>query len=371
MKRRKQTSETVLCALIFVLAAALPLAVSAQANAPHAVVNTYELNVRGGPGVGYDIVTTVPGGTVLPVTGLSADREWYEVEVAMNAGWVRGHYVLDRGDWSDVPWAGRPVIENLGTGTDFDLKLPHVVVNTSYLNARTGPGIGNDVLVVLPGGTTLLVTEIDRDGRWYQVETSAGSAWINSRYTAIRGNLSQIPRTGADDMAMQMMAPPQPEVPAGAPHLVVNTSYLNIRSGPGIGYDIILTVPGGTELAVEMIGADGKWYQVITSAGSGWLNSNYTVGRGVFSSVPQVVVHDPLTGNVPRAIVNTSYLNARSGPGPMYPSLHEIPGGTKLPVLGVSADQRWFLVEGDFGQAWLRNRYAIFRGDYSLVPVVG
>lgn len=346
-----------------------PLVALAQGSDAHIVVNTYRLNVRTGPGAGHAIITEVPGGTTLPVTMLSADRKWYQVTSAAGSGWLRGAYVAERGDWSAVPWQGAPA--NLGGGTAIPAGAPHLVVNTSYLNARTGPGIGHGVLTVLPGGAKLTVTAIDRGGVWYQVETTAGSGWVNSRYTAIRGNFAGIPRTsGSTDLAPS--TPAQPAVPAGTAHLVVNTSYLNIRSGPGIGHSIILTVPGGTNLPVLAIAADRKWYQVNSSAGNGWVNSNYTVGRGDFSGVTRIASPaDRLSGPTPRAVINTSYLNVRTGPGIGYGIITDLPGGTTLPVLGKSADGNWFLVEGDFGQGWLRNRYVAFRGDYSQVQVAG
>ena len=343
-----------------------PMAALAQASDAHVVINTYRLNVRTGPGAGHGIITDLPGGTTLPVTMLSTDRKWYEVSGGFGTGWLRGSYTVERGDWSSVPWQGAP--SNLGSGTAIPADAPHLVVNTSYLNARTGPGIGHNVLIVLPGGTKLLVTAIDRDGKWYQVETSAGTGWVNSSYTVIRGNFTEIPRTGAPTVVLPT-APGQPDIPSGTPHLLVNTGYLNVRSGPGISHDVILTVPGGAKLAAVGIAPDLVWYEVATSAGNGWVNSNYTIGRGDFSNVKRYL--DALRGDTPRALVNTSYLNIRTGPGAGHSVVVVIPGGTTLAVLGKSADGKWFLVEGDFGQGWLRNRYVAFRGNYGLVQVAG
>ena len=344
-----------------------PLAAFAEGSDAHVVVNTYRLNVRTGPGVGHAIITAVPGGTTLPVTMLSTDRKWYQVASAAGPGWLRGSYTIERGDWSSVPWQGAPA--NLGSGAAIPADAPHLVVNTSYLNARTGPGIGHSILTVLPGGTKLAVTAIDHGGVWYQVETTAGSGWVNSRYTAMRGNFAGIPRTGGP-VDLPPSAPGQPAIPAGTAHLVVNTAYLNIRSGPGIGHSIILTVPGGTKLAALSVAADGVWYQVNSSAGHGWVNSNYTVGRGDFSTITRIrPPADPLSGSTPRAVINTSYLNVRTGPGIGFAAITVVPGGTRLPVLGKSADGKWFLVEGSFGKGWLRNRYVAFRGDYSQVQV--
>ena len=327
----------------------------ALAESAHVVVNTYRLNVRSGPGVGHAIITTVAGGTVLPVTKLSYDRDWYEVVTADGAGWLRGKYAADRGDWSDVPWAGTPM--NLGSGTSIPFGAPHLIVNTSYLNARSGPGPGYDILTVLPGGTALLVTAIDRNGSWYQVETSAGIGWVHSGYTAIRGNFRTVPRADSPSFSPPVM-----------PRLVVKPAYLNIRSGPGVGHKKIATAGRGAELLVLSIAPDGKWIEVSTAAGAGWVNSNYTDRLGDFSGVTRRMA--PLTGSTPRAVIGTGRLNIRSGPGIAHSIITDLPWRTTLAVKGVSADRKWFLVEGSFGSGWLRNSYTVFRGDYSLVPVV-
>ncbi len=346
--------------------------VAVAQNTPHLVVNTYRLNVRTGPGAGHDIITEVAGGTVLPVISLIVGSHWIEVNSPAGPGWVNSHYTIDRGDFSNVPNQFTP--PNLGSGADIPAGAPYVVVNTAYLNVRTGPGVGHSILTTVKGGTNLGVTSIAADGVWYQVETSAGSGWINSNYAAARGNFSNVPRppipglptdlaTGATDMA------------PGTPHLVVNTSYLNVRTGPGAGNPVLAVVKGGTNLIITAIDDGGVWYQVETSAGSGWVNSNYAVGRGNIASLTQspaspVREGAHLSGPTPRAVVNTAHLNIRTGPGVSHNIITDVPGGTVLKVLGLSSGRGWYLVEGSFGQGWLNNNYTVFRGDFSQVRIV-
>lgn len=336
-------------------------------NTPHLVVNTYRLNVRSGPGAGHDIITTVAGGTVLPVISLRVGSDWMEVSSPAGPGWVNSFYAIDRGDFSNVPNQFTPA--NLGSGTDIPSGAPHVIVNTAYLNVRTGPGVGHSVLTTVEGGTALAVNAIQFGSVWYQVETSAGTGWINSSYTVRRGNFS-----GMEHIGEPGDSGPQPAIPAGTPYFIVNTAYLNVRTGPGIGNGILTTVRGGTQLRVTAIDAGGVWYQVETSAGSGWVNSTYGVGRGLAdlsrsgSSSPREGAH--LSGPTPRAVVNTAHLNIRTGPGAGYSIITDVPGGTVLKVLGLSAGRGWYLVEGSFGQGWLNNNYTVFRGDFSQVPVL-
>ncbi|MBC7870682.1 MAG: SH3 domain-containing protein, partial [Chitinophagaceae bacterium] len=75
-----------------------------------------------------------------------------------------------------------------------------------------------------------------------------------------------------------------------APILVANTSFLNVRSGPGVQFTVTVTVVGGTELPVLGVASDLTWYQISTIVGPGWVNVQYTLPRGDFSNVPFVSV---------------------------------------------------------------------------------
>jgi len=355
--------------LLMVMAILLALGqfVAVAQNVPHLVVNTHRLNIRSGPSARHDIITSVPGGTELPVISLRVGSDWIQVTGPTGPGWVNSSFAIARGDFSSVPNQFTP--PNLGSGTDIPAGAPHVVVNTAYLNVRTGPGVGHTILTTVKGGTELPVTAIARGNIWYQVETSAGTGWINRTYTVTRGSYANVTRLGTPETATGAT-----DLPAGTPHLVVNTSYLNVRTGPGVGHDILTIVKGGTKLIVTAIDSGGVWYQVETSAGSGWVNSTYGVGRGNIASLtrPASTVREGahLSGPTPRAVVNTAHLNIRTGPGINHSKIVDVPGGTTLKVLGLSPNRGWYLVEGSFGQGWLNNYYVIFRGDFSQVRVV-
>jgi len=371
MANRKKY-RILLLSMVVVALFTLGQLVAVAQNTPHLVVNTYRLNVRSGPGAGHDIVTAVSGGTVLPVLSLRVGSDWIEVSSPAGPGWVNSIYTIDRGDFSGVRNQYTPL--NLTSGTAIPAGAPHLVVNTSYLNVRTGPGAGHTILATVKGGTELLVTQIDGGGVWYQVETAAGSGWVNSSFAVTRGSYVNVPRqprpglptdlaTGATDLA------------PGTPHLVINTSFLNVRTGPGVGHSVLTVVKGGTKLIVTAIDDGGVWYQVDTSAGSGWVNSTHAVGRGNIASLRRTAATTPregghLSGPTPRAVVNTAFLNIRSGPGVGYGIVATVPGGTVLKVLGLSGGRGWYQVEGSFGQGWLNNHYTVFRGDFSQVRVV-
>lgn len=90
------------------------------------------------------------------------------------------------------------------------------------------------------------------------------------------------------------------QVTFAIPKLVVNTSFLNIRTGPGVQFSVLVTVVGGTELPVLGVANDNVWYQVNTSEGVGWVNIEFTLARGEFSRVPLVQapkLGDPIVGS--------------------------------------------------------------------------
>lgn len=90
-------------AFVMLFASALGAFAQAQYAAPIAVVNTGNLNVRSGPGPQFSILGSVPGGTVLPVDGVTPDQAWFLVSSPYGAGWVDGEFVVFRGAVASVP----------------------------------------------------------------------------------------------------------------------------------------------------------------------------------------------------------------------------------------------------------------------------
>jgi uncharacterized protein YraI len=97
-------------------------------------------------------------------------------------------------------------------------------------------------------------------------------------------------------------APAQQQAQFAAPVFVVNTSFLNIRSGPGVQYTVLVTVIGGTELPVLAVADDRVWYLVATPVGNGWANIQYVLPRGDFRNVPLL---DPAVVGAPLVMPST------------------------------------------------------------------
>jgi hypothetical protein len=66
-------------------------------------VNFEQVNQRSGPGINYTITGDVPQGTVLPVGGWNAAREWILVGTDYGSAWMYSTYLDLAGDCTNLP----------------------------------------------------------------------------------------------------------------------------------------------------------------------------------------------------------------------------------------------------------------------------
>ncbi len=383
---------------------AAPAEQRVQFTAPVVIANTSFLNVRTGPGIGYAVLITVTGGSALPVLAISEDRAWYQVTTIVGVGWVNMQYVLPRGDFSNVPFGQTPAIVDPrsggipgtggmgmpgtsfpGTGSMGDdsydigyssgrewgisLILDHPL--------RSGPTINSLEITPLTIDRstiyTVLASTYAEGQEWYQVNTGQYTGWVEGPKVAFR------------PFACELSA-------------VVATQDVPLRTGPdgvgpngdvyiAAGYEAYLLDQLGDLFKIELVDGTVGWvgisaFQVrqrdeVTSAycesgGAAARAGAQTGGSGLpgtggmgSSLTPGVAL-----GSIPRVVINTGFLNVRSGPGAQYTTVATLAGGTELAVLGIAPDNVWYLVQGTFGQGWVNNEFTLFRGDGSRLPII-
>lgn len=223
---------------------------------------TADLNMRTGPGTGYAIILTIPNGTAVTVTGYS-------------------------GTWAQVSYGGKT-----GYCSTTYLAAPTALVRytTDVLNLRMGPSTGYAIILSMPKGSKVEML-------------SAADGWAKVVYNGTTGYASTSYLTST-----------APVTPTGT--IRYTTGNLNMRTGPGTSYSIILTIPKGSQV------------EVLSSA-NGWANVNYGGKTGYVST-------SYLTGTAPGVTVRytTANLNMRSGPGTSYSIILTIPRGSQVEVLG-------------------------------------
>ena len=71
------------------------------------------------------------------------------------------------------------------------------------------------------------------------------------------------------------------------------------------------------------------------------------------------------------ATTKAGYLNFRAGPGVEFEILDVLPFGTKVPVIGRIASNRWIQVDNSGVPGWISRFYTTVTGDLNSVPVTG
>lgn len=358
----------------------------AEFRPPVMVVNTSFLNVRTGPSTAYTVLITVTGGTQLPVLGMAADRVWYQVSTAAGVGWINSEFAIGRGEFRNVPIVEVPTPVGVGMDATAPGGEPSQAVFATEMRAwgasvtithparlqpamsATSPGQAFEN----PDRIYTLMSSASADGAvWYQVDIpELGAVWIEGSKAQLRPYACQM-------TAVVMRGTARPSVgPDG--------------SGTLTGQ---LALPPGAE--AYLLDAQGAFFKIELADGStGWLRqdevmvrssavtSAYCAAGGVDGTMaaapPAEQAHSadrppgstqPLVSPA-RVIVNTPFLNIRSGPGSQFSVITSVPGGTVLDVTGFAPDGVWFRVSGSFGMGWLDSNFAILRGDGSRLPVV-
>lgn len=174
-------------------------------------------------------------------------------------------------------------------------------VTTAYLNMRTGPDTSYSVILVIPKGYSVIVTEYS--GVWAKVIYNGKTGYCHTFYLS------------------DSSTPTESE-------LQYTTANLNMRTGPGISYSVILVIPRGS--SVQMISSTNGWAKVTYNGKTGYASPAYLSNTGVVT---------PSTSHIYTTIAD---LNLRSGPGTSYPVFLVIPQETVLSSLGTSSG--WYKV---------------------------
>jgi len=135
--------------------------------------------------------------------GRTADGSWLQVRLPDDRlGWVSSAFMTVNLAIADLPVAEptAPAIVTLPLATS---TAPGVgglalgtVVDASYLNVRTGPGLNFASIGMLPLGTSLVLEGRDANGLWLQVRLADNSlGWVSSAFMESNLDITNLPVT--------------------------------------------------------------------------------------------------------------------------------------------------------------------------------
>lgn len=299
-------------ALIAVIALCLMLSIgAAQARADSegaATVTASALNMRSEPNTSSSVVTCLPRGTTVIVTGSSGS--WRQVVYQENTGYMSAEYlsVSDSAEGS------------FGTGT----------VTGDDVRIRSGPGTSYDILGTRSKGDSLEVTGVS--GGWYKIALNGSDGYISSTYLSF-GSSGTSTSTGSSGVSGTG---------------TVTGSGVRLRSGPGTSYSILGSYDAGTSVTVT--GESGDWYQVSLNGSDGFIYKSYlSLGESVSSGGYTVASMTETAASVISAV------HMRSGPDTSYSSQRVLSAGTSVTITGESGN--WYRVSFSGSEGYVYKTY--------------
>lgn len=265
-------------------------------------VTTDSLNMRAGAGTGYSVLTVMPKGTTVTLTGQSANG-FFGVSWNGTTGWASADYLRVNSGQTPAPTTPAPTQPPASGGKP--------AVATDDLNMRSGAGLGNPVLLVIPRGATVSLTGQGSNG-FLQVTYGGKTGWSSSDWLRVRSGTVPTP-------APTPSPTPVPPV-TSTKGTGITTDSLNMRSGAATTYPVILIIPASA--TVQLTGkSSGNFLEVTYNGKTGWAHRDWITPK------------DTETRPTSSARV-TETLNMRSGPATTYDVVTVMPAGATVVLTG-------------------------------------
>lgn len=246
----------------------------------------------------------------------------------------------------------------------FPQPLKAVVKVSSTLNMRVEPMSGAQVLTTLRNGDE--VAAIGVIGDWTFAEFGEYVGYVSTRYL----NMTDIPMATSDPgVTHEPTTPPMPTstpitVPDEGKYMqVICSTYVNLRSGPGTGYDAIARLHNGD--LVKLLGLSGTWSHVYYNGLEGYVSSSLLTSVETATAVPSdqptptptpTPAPTPTAGAERAAVVNCSgSLNVRSAPSTGASKVGMLKRGDKITVL--AEENGWAKIKYKDGVAYVNAAY--------------
>lgn len=212
-------------------------------------------------------------------------------------------------------------------------------VTATALNVRKGPGTNFEVLGLLNQNEVVERLATSSDGAWVQIKRHSDNltGWCSRQFLVV----TSAPTT-----------PPPPPLPPMGEWYKVNTSALNVRTGPDTTFAVSGLVYRNEVLQRLATSADGNWLQIKRPYDglTGWCSKQYLV---------ETIAPPPSEEETTIWVqVKATGLNVREGPGVNFKSIGFLQMNEGVVEVATSSDGAWKKIERVDGfTGWCSNQF--------------
>jgi uncharacterized protein YraI len=145
---------------------------------------------------------------------------------------------------------------------------------STQVNVRSEPSTAAGVIGIIPANTRLEIVGRDPGGNWWQIlypQAIDGKGWVTAQYVITAGQ-SEVPVIGGGGADLDNGS------------VAIVQQQINVRSGPGTGFDSLGTLNAQDVVNLTGKDANGAWLQIAFRAGpdgKGWVNAAFVRADGV------------------------------------------------------------------------------------------
>ena len=246
-----------------------------EAPGAPAVTAITDASIMSGPGWNYTTLGTLSNGQKAELMGSSADRSWWAVSVPSGQqGWVSAGQVITQNAEAVSVVSGQSG-QAAATPTIPEEDLPMAIAKAN-INIRNGPGTNFAQIGTLAAGQQAEIIGIDPTGSWLAIKVPTagdGYGWVSGEFVDGK-NTENLP-VADQDLIRQAVG--LPTMAPGRAKLTTLT-VVNVRTGPGTGFDLLVTLERGQIADVTGVTPDGQWWRIVlpgTETAEGWVAAPY------------------------------------------------------------------------------------------------
>lgn len=203
-------------------------------------------------------------------------------------------------------------------------------MTTTQVNVRAEPSTASASLGMVGIFVKVQIAGRDASGIWYQIlyaESEAGKGWVRAEYVQVNSGV------GIRPVAVS------PASGGGAAVSGVALQKVNVRSGPGVDYELLGALNSNDLVVITGRDAAGGWLQIEfadSADGRGWVAAEFLRAADVESvpSIGAVAEETPVPSIAPEAALQVAAQDGDSMQAPLAVTVFSAMGSRALQVQG-------------------------------------